>query len=48
MFWIADFIRNCWPCGISNAYEYDVKPEENAKELEIPFDLQAIAKEKDK
>ncbi len=28
------------------AYEYDGKPEENAKEIEIPFDLQAIAKEK--
>ncbi|QQH22211.1 hypothetical protein HYE32_00935 [Mycoplasmopsis bovis] len=30
----------------SNAYEYDGKPEENAKEIQIPFDLQANCKRK--
>ena len=47
-----------WPIGAENefrgtidlvemkAYEYDGKPEENLKEIEIPEDLKAIAEEK--
>ncbi len=47
-----------WPIGAENefhgvidlvtmkAYEYDGKPEEDAKEIEIPEDLKAIAEEK--
>nr|WP_307917808.1 hypothetical protein [Mycoplasmopsis bovis] len=37
LFWIADF-KGIVDLVEIKAYEYDVKPYENAKEIQIPFD----------